>query len=254
MENIKATVKQLWKDPELQAMATRCLQKKFVCTPIILEKVCSSGTKCFHDIHYLFESETGMDIPADACPINCIANNLAIVGVDIPVPPGGFPPRRVGDCIVFTVRYRVRVFFEFIDAAGEVQVGMASGMFERELAIPVEDFDGGCVLCEPEDTDICLRVLNFNCIRAVLVPRPAGFPTTFPPFAIEVTVEKEFFGLESGRSIVCLPTCVEECIDLPTPVLPGECVPFERPAQCPDFCQETDLQPGRCAQCPPPQP
>lgn len=253
--DLTSKVKEAWNNPEIQAMAKRCFFKKFDCTPLILEKVCASGTKCFHDVHYLFETETGDPIPADACPLNCIANNLAIIGVNVPVPPGGFPPRRVGGCIVFTVAYRVRVFFEFVDpVTGLVEVGLACGIFDRELAVPVEDFDGGCVLCEPEATDICVRRINFDCIRAVTVPRPEGFPMTFPPFAIEVTVEKEFFALESGRSIVCIPTCKEECIELPFPVLPGECVPFERPAQCEDFCMETDLEPGRCAQCPPPQP
>lgn len=250
-----AQVKEAWNNPEIMALADRCLKKKFVCTPVIQEKVCASGRKCFHDIHFLFESENGAPVPADACPINCVASNLKIIGVDTPVPPGGFPPRRVGDCIVFTVKYRVRVFFEFFDSvADSIEVGSASATFERELAVPVEDFDRGCILCEPEATDICVRRIKFDCIRAVLVPRPPGFPSTFPPFAIEVTVEKEFFALESGRSIICIPTCKQECIDLPFPLLPGECVPFERPSQCPDFCQETDLQPGRCAQCPPPQP
>jgi len=253
--NLTAKVKKVWNNPEIQAMANRCLQNKFVCTPIILEKVCASGIKCFHDVHYLFETDTGDPIPADACPINCIANNLAIIGVNVPVPPGGFPPRRVGNCIVFTVQYRVRVFFEFVDPnTNTIEVGLAVGVFDRELAVPVESFNGGCVLCEPGETEICIRRLNFDCIRAALVPRPAGFPPTFPPFAIEVVVEKEFFALESGRSIVCLPTCVEECIEIPPPVLPGECVPLEREPQCPSFCQETDLEPGRCAQCPPPQP
>lgn len=230
-------------------------QPQTVCTPLILEKVCASGTKCFHDIHDLFETDTGMNIPADACPINCIATGLVIIGVNTPVPPGGFPPRRVGNCIIFTVQYRVRVFFEFTDLiTNTLEIGSASGTFDRELAVPVTDIQGGCVLCQPEETTICVRRIAFDCIRAALVPRPAGFPMTFPPFAIEVTVEKEFFALQSGRSIVCIPTCVEECIELPFPVLPGECVPFEKPAQCPTFCQETDLQPGRCAQCPPPQP
>jgi hypothetical protein len=157
--------------------------------------------------------------------------------------------------VFFTVTYRVRIWFEFFDpGSNNLEVGMASQCFQRELAVPVEEIDGGCVLCQPEALDLCIRRINLDCIRAVVVPRPSGFPTTFPPFAIEVTVEKEFFALESGRSIICMPTCVEECIDLPFPILPGECVPFERPAQCPDFCEETDLEPGRCAQCPPPQP
>ncbi|MFY9378242.1 MAG: hypothetical protein WAP58_08625 [Peptococcia bacterium] len=226
----------------------------FVCTPLILEKVCASGTKCFHDIHFLFESVTGQDIPADACPLNCIANNLFIIGVNAPVPPGGFPPRRIGDCIVFTVQYRVRVFFEFTDPfTGNIEVGQAQGVFDRELAVPVEDFNGGCFLCDPNDTEICVRRVTFDCIRAALVPRPPGFPSDFPPFAIQVTVEKEFFALQSGRSIVCVPTCVEECIEIPPPVLPGECVPIEKEAQCPCFCEESDLNPGNCAQCPPPQ-
>ncbi len=229
---------------------------RFICTPVIMEKVCATGTKCFHDIHYLFETDTGRPIPPDACPINCVASNLEIIGVDAPVPPGGFPPRRIGDCIIFVVRYKVRVFFEFFDpATNSLEVGVAMGVFNRELSVPVQDIDGGCVLCAPEQTDICIRRISFDCIRAVLVPRPAGFPHTFPPFAIEVTVEKQFFALQSGRSIVCIASCpLDECIDLPFPVLPGECVPFERPAQCDTFCRETDLEPGRCAQCPPPQP
>lgn len=256
MEDVKSTVKQLWKDPEIQALARRCFNKKFSCTPIILEKVCASGTKCFHDVHYLFEMENGRPIPPDACPINCVVCSFMIYGIDDgKLPPGVLGPRRVGGCIVFTVGYRVRVWFEYFDTStNNLEVGMASQCFQRELAVPVEDIDGGCVLCQPEEVDLCIRRLNLDCIRAVLVPRPNGFPSNFPPFAIEVTVEKEFFALESGRSIVCLPTCTEECIDLPFPVSPGECVPFERPSQCPDFCQETDLEPGRCSQCPPPQP
>jgi len=233
----------------------KCYHKKFICTPVIMEKVCASGRKCFHDIHYLFENEAGCPIPTDACPINCIASNLKIIGVNIPVPPGGAPPRRVGECIIFTVSYRVRVFYEFFDTAIEsIEMGTAAGCFDRELAVPVNNFDGGCVLCNPEENEICVRRINFDCIRAVVVPRPAGFPSTFPPYAIEVTVEKEFFALESGRSIICMPTCAKKCIDLPFPILPGECVPFEKPAKCSEFCQETDLEPGRCAQCPPPQP
>lgn len=249
-------VKEVWKSPEIQAMASHCFQKKFVCTPVIMEKVCASGRKCFHDIHYLFRTETGAPIPSDACPINCVVSNFAICGVQKEdCPPGTTCPRRIGDCIVFTVKYKVRVWFEFFDnASGNLEVGMASECFTRELAVPVEDVDRGCILCNPEATDICIRRINLDCIRAELVPRPCGFPNTFPPFAIEVTVEKEFFALESGRSIICIPTCRQDCIDLPFPVLPGECVPFERPAQCPDFCEETDLEPGRCAQCPPPQP
>lgn len=236
-------------------MSSEC-KRKFNCTPVIMEKVCSSGSKCFHDIHYLFETETGRPIPPDACPINCVVSNFDICGLGIDaVPEGVLGPRRVGNCVLFTVSYRVRVWFEFFDTnSNSLEVGMASQVFERELAVPVENIDGGCILCQPEAVDLCIRRINLDCIRAVIVPRPEGFPPTFPPFAIEVTVEKEFFVLESGRSIVCIPTCREECIDLPFPVSPGECIPFERIPKCPEFCQETDLQPGRCAQCPPPQP
>jgi len=251
-----AKVKEAWNNPEIQALANRCLKKKFRCTPVIMEKVCATGTKCFHDVHYLFENESGRPIPPDACPINCVVSNFVILGVgDEPCPHGVNPPRRVGLCVIFTVRYRVRVWYEYVDPqTNTLEVGMASNVFERELSVPVELVDGGCVLCQPESLDLCVRRINLDCIRAALVPRPAGFPSNFPPFAIEVTVEKEFFVMESGKSIVCLPTCTEECIDLPFPILPGECVPFEREPQCSDFCQETDLEPGRCAQCPPPQP
>lgn len=229
--------------------------KGFKCIPVIMEKVCASGRKCFHDIHYLFENEEGRPIPADACPFNCNVCNFNILGVTAPVPPGGFPPRRVGDCIIFVVQYKVRVWYEFFNqVTDELEMGTAFACFDRELAVPLSDFDGGCVLCNPEETEICVRRISLDCIKAQVVPRPSGFPDTFPPFAIEVTVEKEFFALESGRSIICLPICKEECIDLPFPILPGECVPFEKPAQCTSFCEETDLEPGRCAQCPPPQP
>lgn len=256
MEEFKTNVKKIWNDPEIQALAERCFKKRFRSTPVIMEKVCASGTKCFHDIHYLFETESGRPIPADACPINCVVSNFSILGVgNEPLPPNVFGPRRIGDCVFFTVNYKVRVWFEFFDPIlNSLEVGVASQCFQRELAIPVEEIDGGCILCQPEALDLCIRRINLDCIRAVVVPRPAGFPPNFPPFAIEVTVEKEFFALESGRSIICIPTCAQECIDLPFPILPGECVPFEREAKCTEFCQESDLQPGRCSQCPPPQP
>lgn len=65
----------------------------FNCTPVIMDKVCATGRKCFHDIHYLFETETGLPIPADACPINCVVSNLIIFGVGSePLPKGVFPP------------------------------------------------------------------------------------------------------------------------------------------------------------------
>ena len=225
-----------------------------VCTPLILEKVCASGRKCFHNIHYLFEDENGRPIPPDACPVNCIVSNFFIYATDgNPCPPGFLPPRRVGDCICFTVHYRVRVWFEHTTPTGVQDVHMAVAEFDRELCVPVEEIAGGCVLCDPQDTDICVRRLAFDCIRANLVPTPFGFPCNFPPFAIEVTVEKEFFALESGRSIVCIPTCVDECIELPPPVAGDVCIPFEREGVCDDWCEDTDMNPDNCAQCPPPQ-
>ncbi|MDD2433027.1 MAG: hypothetical protein PHX01_04920 [Clostridia bacterium] len=258
MENIDfvAKAKEVWQHPEIQALARRCFNKKFNCTPVIMEKVCASGSKCFHDIHYLFQTEKGCPISSDACPINCVVSNFVICGVGgEPCPPGVSRPRRAGECIIFTVKYKVRVWFEFFDKADQcLEVGMASECFTRELAIPVEDIDGGCVLCNPEAIDLCIRRIKLDCIHATVVPKPAGYPKNCPPYAIEVTVEKEFFALESGRSIICVPTCAEECIDLPFPILAGECIPFEREAQCEEFCEETDLEPGRCAQCPPPQP
>lgn len=263
-EYLKNGIKKIWNDPEIQALARRCFFKKFKCTPVIMEKVCASGSKCFHDIHYLFLSEGGAPIPADACPINCVVSNFIIYGVNGGVNEAGLEhhkpkpdpepvaPHRIGDCVYFTVGYRVRVWYEYFDTTtSNLEVGLTSEFFQRELAVPIEEIDGGCVLCQPEALDLCIRRLNLDCIRAVVVPRPSGFPTTFPPFAIETTVEKEFFALESGRSIICLPTCVQDCIDLPFPVSPGECVPFERPAQCTEFCEESDLNPGECAECPP---
>lgn len=244
---------ELCDDSELQEITTSWYCKKFNCTPVIMEKVCASGTKCFHDIHYIFENEQGCPIPADACPINCVVCNFKIYGVgQEPASEGVSLPRRVGSCVIFTICYKVRVWYEFFDSrCNNLEVGVACNVFERELAIPLEEIDGGCVLCQPEAVDLCIRRLNLDCIRAVVVPKPDGFPTSFPPYAIEVTVEKEFFAMESGKSIICIPTC-KDCIDLPFPIIPGQCIPFEREPKCDHYCQETDLDPGRCAQCPPP--
>lgn len=242
MENMDLTakIKEAWQNPEIQVLARRCFRKKFNNTPVIMEKVCASGSKCFHDVYYLFQTECGNPVPADACPINAVVSNFVVCGVGCePCPPRVLPPRRVNDCVLFTVKYKVRVWFEFFDAgSGCLEVGMASEFFTKEVAIPVEDIDGGCILCNPESVDLCIRRLKLDCLRALLVPRPSEFPCTYPPYAIEVTVENEYFALESGRSIVCILTSNEDCIDLPFPNGSCPCPPFEREPQCCEYSEQ----------------
>jgi len=251
--DLNAKIKEAWQNPEIQALARRCFKKKFNNTPVIMEKVCASGSKCFHDVFYLFKTENGCPVPADACPINAVVSNFCICGVgNEPCPPRVLPPRRLGDCIMFTVRFKVRVWFEFFDQeSGCLEVGMASEFFTKEVSIPVEDIDGGCVLCNQEAVDLCIRRIQLDCIRATLVPRPAEYPCTFPPYAIEVTVENEYFALETGRSIVCIPTCKEPCIELPFPNSSCPCPPFEREGQCSEYCEEYNYGSGSCSQAEP---
>lgn len=256
MENMDLVMraKEIWQNPEMQDLALHCFQQSFNCTPVIMEKICASGSKCFREIHYLRQTGKGCPIPPDACPINCVVSNFVICGTGCAAcPPGVLPPRRVGDCILFTVKYKVRVWFEYFERESKcLEVGMACESFLREFAIPVENIDGGCILCNPEAVELCIRRIKLACLCASVVPRPVGSPPNCPPHVLEVTVESELFALESGRSIICVPTCAGTCLDLPAPDSPDECVPFARDPQCASCCQETDFEAGRCAQCPPP--
>lgn len=224
------------------------------CDPLIMEKVCATGQKCFHNVHFLFENTEGNPIPSDACPIDCLVSDFFIYQSNTDFPTLDFsPPRRIEDCICFTVHYKVRVWYEFTNTSGIKEVNMALGEFDRELCVPIEEVGNGCVRCVPETTNICIRCITLNCIKATLISKPANIPEYIPQFAIHVTVEKEFFCLKSSQAIVCFPICKEPCVELP-PFISGQgCAPFEKEGICDNWCEDTDFDPDNCAQCPPPQ-
>jgi hypothetical protein len=75
-------------------------------------------------------------------------------------------------------------------------------------------------------------------------------------FAVKVIVEKEFFVLEQGETLICLPVCPIEACDCipPGPVAGEECIPFEKEPVCDEWCYDDDIEcPNTCNQCPPPQ-
>lgn len=206
----------------------------FECVPIINDAVCAVGQKCFHEIHILTEDRLGNPIPPDACPINCVVDNVEIRETV-----------RIGECFRVSGCYRVRVWFEFDRChPTSCDVRVAEKEFHFTVSVPV-DQQFPCFNCETKSFHV--RTLTFDCIKAELVFK-RGFP------GISVTVEKLFFVCEIGNAIVCIPACsIEECIEDLPPVIGDICIPFERPAKCDEFCLDTDLDPDNCAQCPPPQ-
>jgi len=215
-------------------------QVEVFCRPVIMDAVCATGRKCFHETWYLYTDTATNPLPLDACVINCRVSGLNIV-----------TSARLGNCYRLTGNYTVRVWFEN-PATGEV--GLAERVVDFNVQIPVEEVAGGCVLCGDQSTEICVVPVRIHCIEACIEP------VTDPdvPFAvrIRVVVEKEFFVAETGRSIVCLPSCpTEECIDIPTPVGPVECPScYTEDSECFDWCAEDEeVSPDNCDQCPPPQ-
>jgi hypothetical protein len=84
-----------------------------------MDLVFGTGRVCSGSTHYLFESEDGAPIPADACPINCVINDFLICGQggegSFPREEGNHPgamrhPSKEGNCVRFTIRYQIRVW------------------------------------------------------------------------------------------------------------------------------------------------
>ena len=90
--------------------------------------------------------------------------------------------------------------------------------------------------------------LALTVFRAILVPRPSEYPCTYPPYAIEVTVENEYFALETGRPIVCIPTCKEPCIEPPIPVPSCPCPPLNGNHNVPEYCEEYNYGTSYCSE------
>ena len=205
------------------------------CKPVIMDAVCSSGSKCFRETSYLFTDEVGNPIPGDACILNCRVSGLNI-----------FDSERTNGCFRLVGKYLVRVIFEN-PTTGDI--GVVEKKVKFTVQIPAREIDGGCVLCGDQTTEICIIPTKFHCLEACLefedgVPR------------IRVVVEKEFFAAETGRSIVCIPACpTEACIDIPDIIAGVECPAcFEDDPLCDDWCAEDEEDtPGNCDQCPPPQ-
>lgn len=215
---------------------------KIECRPVIMDAVCACGEKCFHEANYLFEDTEGKPIPPEACPISCIVNNLKLKTDKIIRVPGKVPGSL--GCFRLSGCYDVRVVFE----VGASDVRMAKGTFDFTVNVPItRDFD--CVMCNGTDTEFCVITRVLQCISANLVE-------VDHKFAIKTIVEKQFFVLEQGETLVCLPVCpTGECKCIPPgPIAGEECIPFEKEPTCEEWCFEDDIEcPDACNTCPPPQ-
>jgi hypothetical protein len=174
-----------------------------------MERVFGSGSRCFYGTHCLFESEEGDPIPADASPINCVISHFVIYGVGGETAPEGvLPPRKIGNCIYFTIGYQIRVWYEYYSAETRTcEVAVASGAFDQELAAPLDQTGQGQWSLDQEDQTLFIKKIALNAVRVELASRPEGFSGKCSPYVIQVTVQKEFFVLTVGKSVVCISGC-----------------------------------------------
>jgi hypothetical protein len=183
-----------------------------------MEVVFGTGRVCSGSTHYLSESEDGSPIPADACPINCVINDFLIHGQECP----GIPPQKDGKSVRFTVGYQVRVWYEYCDSETRGRdVKAASKVFEQELIVPLCPTGSQQLVLREDDHTLIIKKITMNAVRAELVSKPGGFPEDFPPYAIQVFLEKDFFAMAIGRAVVCVSSCgfYQENF----PVFPGDC-------------------------------
>ena len=113
-------VKEAWRNPEISAGSAMLRQEVRLYAGDYGKGLCFRP-QVFprHPLHV--STETGAPIPSDACPINCVVSNFVICGAEKEdCSPGASCPSRIGDCIVFTVKYKVRVWFEFFDNASGI--------------------------------------------------------------------------------------------------------------------------------------
>jgi hypothetical protein len=158
----------------------------------------------------------------DASPINCVVSHFVIYGVGgETVPEGIMPPRKIGNKIHFTIGYQIRVWYEFYSSETRTcEVKVAGGTFEKELVVPLRQTGLHHLLLDNDDCTLFIKKITMDAVRAELVPRPEGFPENCSPYAIQVTMEKEFFVLTIGKAIVCVPSCNSYLEG--TPAFPGE--------------------------------
>jgi hypothetical protein len=175
--------------------------------PVVLDQVFGTGRVCSQTTHYLSELEDGSPIPADACPINCVINDFLIYGLgNESLPPGVLPPRKDGKCVRFTVRYQIRVWYEYCSSVTRGRdVKVASKTFEQELTVPLCPTGKQQLVLDEDDHTLIVKKVVLNAVRAELVSKPEGFPADFPLYAIQVTLDKDFFVMTIGKAIVCVP-------------------------------------------------
>jgi hypothetical protein len=233
---------------EVGAASQRCF---FDCRPVIMDAVCACGEKCFHEASYLFKDSECCPIPPDACPISCIVTNLKVNTDKIRRITGTVSGSK--GCFQVSGCYDVRAVFEI----GTADVRMAKGTFDFTVNVPI-DTDYGCVLCNGTETDFCVITRAFQCISADLVEVDDNVcRCEEEKFAIKVVVEKKFFVVEQGETLICLPVCPTQACDCipPGPVAGAECIPFRKEPTCEEWCFEDDMEcPNVCSrECPPEQ-
>lgn len=186
---------------EHQAPTTRCI-------PVIMRKVCAWAKGCECNEHLLTEFNSGT-IPDDACPIHCGVANASVVEATFS-----------GTDLCLKIQYTVTVVFTYSGG-----IGMATGTFTVDVCLPANIVPGGCIVCTPPQYHVCGVIEDIKCCKAV-------FTVVNDTNAIQVEVENKIFVEADAEAIVCLPACVEECIELPEPVQPGGCTGFTQPCDC----------------------
>jgi hypothetical protein len=174
-----------------------------------MDQVFGTGRVCSKCTHYLFESEDGGLIPADACPINCVINDFLIFGPgNEKLPKGVLPPRKDGENVRFTIQYQIRVWYEYCDGGTRSRdVKVAGKIFTQEMTAPLCPTGRQQLVLDGEDHTLIVKKVALNAVRAELVPKPGDSPAEFPPYAIQVTLEKDFFVMAIGKAIVCISSC-----------------------------------------------
>ena len=174
---------------------------RLTCRPLILPAVCAWGRKEFRSVHYLFEDADGNPVPAGASPVNSRINALKLERVF-----------REGRWVVLEGSYRVLVWFEY-SVGSQPEVALSDGVFPFRLEVPVEQPGGGCSPPGGEPTRISVTTTRLHPVATCVEPTPPEEQHQgYPPRRVKVVVEKEFFVMERGESVVCLPCCP-----------PGEC-------------------------------
>ncbi|MHB1420559.1 MAG: hypothetical protein ACYCX4_13420, partial [Bacillota bacterium] len=106
--------------------------------------------------------------------------------------------------------------------------------------------------CNGQTPEICWINTKMHCLEACLEEDPD--PSAHCQYRIRLVVECEFFAMETGKSIICLPVCPSgECSTIPKPYQNGwETKCYEEESQCDDWCELDEISnPTGCGICPP---